>query len=981
MLLNVHSYYSLRYGTLSIEQLIDLLIDKGYHTAVLTDINNCTGVFDFVKLARQKGFNGLVGMEYRRKNELLYIGIAMNEDGLQELNEHMSYYNLNNEEIHTKRAPVFDNAFIVYPYNNETCTYNLRDNEYIGIRIPQLNLIANDKNIKQKKYVVLNPVTFTDKKSFRLHCQLRAISNNILMSQLKRNQCAANDEDILPYADLLNAYRSFPTIIENTIRLLQECSFNFDFNINRNKQTFTGCRYDDKELLKVLAMDGLAYRYGKNNEQAFERIEKELEIIDKLGFSSYFLITHDIVRYGMSRGFYHVGRGSGANSVVAYCLRITDVCPIELDLYFERFLNPKRQSPPDFDIDFGWDERDEMYNYIFKRYKRQNTALLGATSTFKEKSVIRELGKIYGLPKGDIDRIFDDPNSILNKNEVIDMIVSVTSQLEGFPNLRTIHASGVLISEYPITRFSALDLPPKGLPTVQWDMYVSEDIGYEKFDILSQRGIAHIKEGVNIIKENRGIEIDIHQVQRFKTDETVQNELKTGDTIGCFYIESPAMRGLLKKLHCSDYKTLVAASSIIRPGVARSGMMKAYIERFHEPEKVEYVHPIMQQQLEETFGVMVYQEDVLKIGHHFGGLDLSEADVLRRMMSGKHRSAKHLKEIEHKYYENCKNFGYSQALAKEVWRQIESFAGYSFSKAHSASFAVESFQSLYLKTYFPLEFYVAVINNFGGFYSTWIYVHQAKMSGANIHLPCVNNSRALTRIIGKELYLGLIHIKGLESDIKQTIIEERNKHGKYTSLSDFISRTAITLEALILLIRIDALRFTGKHKKELLWDAHLLLNKPLKQDNNIRLFDNSPKEFVLPQLHKSKIEDTYDEIELLGFPVSLSLFELVANLPQNTITTSELLSKVGKQITILGNYVTFKYVRTIKHESMAFGTFLDTQGSFFDTTHFPDSFKKHPFKGIGIYLIIGKVVEEFNFPSIEVHYMEKLPISRPDNNL
>lgn len=223
----------------------------------------------------------------------------------------------------------------------------------------------------------------------------------------------------------------------------------------------------------------------------------------------------------------------------------------------ERFLNPKRLSPPDFDIDFGWDERDEMYNYIFKRYKGQNTALLGATSTFKERSVIRELGKVYGLPKSDIDRIFDEPNSVLNKNKVIDMIISVTTQLADFPNLRTIHASGILISEHPITRYSALDLPQKGLPTVQWDMYVSEDIGFEKFDILSQRGIVHIKESVNIIKENKGVSIDIHQVDKFKTDAKVQGELKSGNTIGCFYVESPAMRGLLKKLHCSDYKNVL----------------------------------------------------------------------------------------------------------------------------------------------------------------------------------------------------------------------------------------------------------------------------------------------------------------------------------------------------------------------------------------------------------------------------------------
>lgn len=971
MLLNVHSYFSLRYGTLSIDQLIDQLIENGYTTAVLTDINNSTGAFEYIKTCKQKGFNGLVGMEYRRGDKLLYIGIAQNEDGFQELNEHLTYYNLNKEITIPDKAPAFNQVSVIYPFDVHF-TEPLKDNEYIGVRVAHLNKLSTNSG-ELNKYVIWQPVSFL-KNGFKLHCQLRAVDNNILLSQLKKEQCAGRDESLIPYVQLIQAYSQFPKIIDNTIKLLQECSFDFNFKINRNKQTFTGSRYDDKELLKILAYDGLKYRYGVQNKVARDKVEKELEIIDKLGFSSYFLITHDIVRYGISKGFYHVGRGSGANSVVAYCLRITDVCPIELDLYFERFLNPKRLSPPDFDIDFGWDERDDMYSYIFRRYGRKNTALLGATSTFKERSVIREIGKVYGLPKSDIDRIFDEPNSILNRTELIDMIISLTSQLASFPNLRTIHSSGVLISEQPITRYSALDLPPKGLPTVQWDMYTAEDIGYEKFDILSQRGIAHIKESVQIIKQNKGEQVDIHQFHRFKVDTKVREELKKGDTIGCFYIESPAMRGLLKKLHCDDYKTLVAASSIIRPGVAKSGMMRAYIERFHKPQEVQYLHPIMEEQLKETYGVMVYQEDVLKIGHHFGGLDLADADVLRRMMSGKHRSAKHLKEIEEKYYQNCKQAGHSDALAKEVWRQIESFAGYSFSKAHSASFAVESFQSLYLKTYYPLEFYVAVINNFGGFYRTWVYVNEAKKYGANILLPCINNSRYNTTIYGKDVYLGLIHVKDLRSEVALGLLSERDQNGVYTSLDNLIVRTGINLDQLIILIRIGALRFTGQPKKDLLWEAHAILNKPIKKSEQVALFSQPTKKFTLPTFETNRIEDAYDEIELLGFPVSLSLFDMLKD-DYSGLKAEDLLKQVGNTITTIGCYVTYKHVRTSNGKNMAFGTFLDIDHNFFDTTHFPESFRNHPFKGIGIYLIKGKAVQEFDFPSIEVDYMEKLPIA------
>ena len=712
MLLNVHSYYSLRYGTIGLEPLIDLLKEAGYDSAVLTDINNTTGSLAYLKHCNSKSVKGIVGVDFRNGDEVLYIGIAKGAQGFQELNELLTECNLEKKQL-PEIAPLFNDVFVIYPFGKRQVS-ELKDNEYIGVKQKHLNKIITSK-VSLSRYVIWQPVTIADKKDFKLHCQLRAINNNILLSQLQAHQ-AANREDLLISKEtLLNNFKAFPQIITNTQQLIDKCNFKFDFTTVKNKSTFTGTRFDDKELLRKLAIDGMKRRYGTKNKVAIQRVNKELEIIDNLGFSSYFLITHDIISHTMSRGFYHVGRGSGANSVVAYCLRITDVCPIELDLYFERFLNPKRTSPPDFDIDYSWDERDEVYDYIFKRYGHKNTALLGAMSTFRDRSIIRELGKVYGLPKSDIDRIIDQPDAVLNKHEITNMILSVYNQLEDFPNMRTIHPSGVLISELPITNYSALDLPPKGLPTVQWDMYISEDIGFEKFDILSQRGIGHIKESVAIIQTNRGIKVDVHAVDKFKKDENIKKQLKSGNTIGCFYVESPAMRGLIKKLKCEDYLTLVAASSIIRPGVAKSGMMRAYIERFHDPTKVKYLHPVLEEQLKETYGVMVYQEDVLKVGHHFGGLDLADADVLRRMMSGKGRNKKHLLEIEEKYYSNCKQFGYPEAVAKEVWRQIESFAGYSFSKAHSASFAVESFQSLYLKTYFPIEFMTAVINNFTGY--------------------------------------------------------------------------------------------------------------------------------------------------------------------------------------------------------------------------------------------------------------------------
>lgn len=973
MYLNCHSYYSLRYGTLPIDKLVEIAVANSIDTFALTDINNSMGVVDFVKACNNSGVKPVAGIEFRDGNELLYIGIARNNQGFMELNEFLSHCNINKLSPPSE-APAFSNVYVIYPFGGKL-THRLRENEFIGIRSTDISiLLSSTYRQQQNKLLALCPLTFKDEESYELHRNLRAIDNNTLLSMIIPSQVAASDELFTPPAELEKLFGNYPSIISNTRKLLDDCNIEFDFSNVKNKKIFSASAYDDKLLLEKLTFDGLAYRYGKNHKEAKQRVKHELEIIDKLGFSSYFLITWDIIRYTMSRGFYHVGRGSGANSIVAYCLRITDVDPIELNLYFERFLNPKRSSPPDFDIDFSWKDRDEVFDYIFKRYGHKHTALLGATSTFKGKSTLRELGKVYGLPKEEIDLLVEEPNNPLNNNDIANYIVKLGTRMTDFPNIRSIHAGGVLISEEPLTKYTALDMPPKAYPTTQWDMYVAEDLRYEKLDILSQRGLGHIQEAVDIIRQNRGINIDIHRVADFKKDCKIRQQLKSAETIGCFYIESPAMRGLLKKLKCDNYLTLVAASSIIRPGVARSGMMKEYIWRFHNPDKFKYLHPIMKEQLGETYGVMVYQEDVLKICHHFAGLDLADADVLRRAMSGKYRSRVEFQKIVDKYFESCYAQGHSVEITKEVWRQIESFAGYSFSKAHSASFAVESYQSLYLKSYYPLEFMTAVLNNFGGFYQAWVYINEAKRCGATIELPCINRSNRTTTISGNTIWLGFVYIANLESNTVTAIIDERTLNGPFENLADFVSRVPITLEQAILLIRLNALRFTGTSKQQLLWEVHLLLRKSTPPPTDGSLFATPARQFHMPLLDHSVIDDAFDEIELLGFPVTMGYFDLLQTSFRGELRVHDLETHVGETVRMLGSMVTIKYVRTIRNEIMHFGTFFDADGEFFDTVHFPQSAKQYPFKGKGVYLIKGKIVEEFGFPSIEVEKMAKLPL-------
>jgi len=990
MYLNCKTYFSFHYGTYSTEELVNEGAEKGVRAMALTNINTTCDAWDFVQYCREKNIKPVLGAEIRNGSRLLYILLARNNRGFRWINEFLSGHLVEKTDFPegADGVPFFDgpdDGFVIYPLGSRL-PEELQVNEYIGVLPGEvLKLVRLPLDRYPEKFVARHPVTCQNKTYYNLHRLLRAIDRNVLLSKLPVEEQAGQDEYFMGPDRIIEAFQRYPSILVNTYRLMDDCNITMEFGKDKNKKVFSASKEDDRVLLEKLAREGFLMRYGANKKAA-ERLTKELRIIDEMGFNAYFLITLDMIRYAQNRGFYHVGRGSGANSLVAYCLQITDVDPIELDLYFERFLNPQRTSPPDFDIDFSYTDRDEVIDYLFKRYGKQHVALLGSYSTFQYNAIIRELGKVFGLPKEEIDMLAEKgyyngdargENFMKKKEEgnIQRTILQYGKLLQNFPNHMSIHAGGVLISEEPLSNWCAVHMPPKGFATAQLDMFVAENIGLFKLDVLSQRGLGHIKECIHWVRRNKRIDINIHEVQKFMSDPRVKAQIRNVNTIGCFYIESPAMRHLLQKLHCDDYRTLVAASSIIRPGVGRSGMMQQYIYRFHNPDKFEYLHPRLKELLEETYGVMVYQEDVLKVAHYWAGMDMADADLLRRATSTKYRGKKHLVQLKEKFFTNCRSFDYPEATIEEVWRQIESFADFSFCKAHSASFAVESYQSLYLKTYYPMEFAVAVINNFGGFYSRELYFYELMKTGATVHPPCINNSDGFTNISGEDAYVGFVHVKGLDQSFIDKILEERRMGGPYLHLTDFIERTGITAEPLEILIRVGALRCTGRSKKQLLWEGDFVQKTsraliPAHQP----LFKEAPMILALPDLPVYELDDIYDEVELLGFPVR-DPFVLVDDDPSRYVPARELSAHAGRIVTVLAYHITHKPVRTIKGETMSFGTFLDRNKDWIDTVHFPQVHAAYPPRA-GFYKITGKVVVEFGVYSIEVVKMEKAGIKQ-----
>lgn len=975
MYLNCKTFFSLRYGTINAKALVATAKKLSISSLALTNINITADTWEFVQECHAQDIKPIIGVECRNEHTFKYILLAQNMEGWLHINRFVSSH-LHSTAPYPDQAPFLPHTFVIYAWNSRPLS-QLAPHELMGVKPGEINKLFRINTIAYKdKLVILQPVTFQNRDHYVLHCLLRAVDQNILISQLQPDTVAAADEQFIPPATLLHHYAAYPHIVRNTLRVMEACEIHFDFTISHNRKYYKKDAVTDHKLLRQLALEGLEYRYGTNNQEARNRVEKELQIINQLQFESYFLITWDIIRYARHRDFFYVGRGSGANSVVAYCLKITDVDPIALDLYFERFLNPHRSSPPDFDIDFSWRDRDEVIKYVFDTYKEEHTALLGTVATFQTNAMIRELGKVYGLPKNEIDKILENSFDIrLDKDSIQEKILKYVKLMaveKSFPNHLSIHAGGILISEAPIHQYCTTHLPPKGFNTAQLDMHQAEAIGLFKFDILSQRGLGHIRDTINIIKENKGVHIDIHDVKSFMVDKNVQQQLKTVNTIGCFYIESPAMRQLLKKLECEDYLTLVAASSIIRPGVAQSGMMRQYIHNFRHPDQVVYLHPIIRELLHETFGIMVYQEDVIKVAHRFANLELADADTLRRAMSGKYRGQDNFRKIQDQFFNNCDALKRPRHIAEEVWRQISSFANFSFSKAHSASFAVESYQSLFLKTYFPAEFMVAVINNFGGFYNRELYFRELQKTGVNIHPPCVNNSIYETQLCGNDVYTGFIHIDGLEQLLAEQLLENRNIYGPFLHLEDFISRIAPPPEQLEILIRIGCFNFTGHTKKELLWESSLLIrNNDKKHTNTVSLFREPVSTGQLPTLAYHAHENAFDEIALLGFSLS-SPFEILQLDQSPFILLKNFAQHIGHNIQALGYLVCTKYVRTSKGEPMCFGTFLDREGQFIDTVHFPDSLRQYPVQKGGFYVLQGKVIAEYGVLSMEINYMRKI---------
>ena len=1032
--LNCHSNYSFLAGANRIEDLVHAAVDMRCPALALTDTNGLYGAVAFYRAARNAGIHPIFGVEltglrpeevmgkvpkpnlHPLSGSVLRAGavkfalragvLAKNLKGFGEICRAITARQLDpGFSLVDQLAMLSDSVIVLCPdlnLLNHIAQKRGGQNLYAELTHSadrHILQFARDKNLP---VVATNRVFFCQPEDRETHLLLSAIRMNTTVHSVPPNEIISSHGWMKSPEQMARLFQHAPDAIRNTLVIAEQCDVMLPIGTVSFPPFASPAGETHPSYLGKLARAGISRLYsGPVPGKVVRRLRYELRIINNLNFAPYFLIVWDIVREARARNIPTVGRGSAANSLVCRALDITEVDPIRHNLYFERFLNPERTDYPDIDIDFPWNRRDEILDYVFEKYGHDHVALISSHIHFRGRSALREVGKAIGASAEEIDRftaLLPHSVEISRLNEIRQTIpecrnlpledepyrsmVALARRIEGFPRHVSIHCGGIVISPFPITDRIPLQKTPKGFVVTQYDMYPVEDMGLLKIDLLAQKGLAVLADTLNTVETRNGTRIDFNRIDPTQ-DEKTRELIWNGNTVGCFYIESPGMRNLLQKLGVRDFDMLTAASSIIRPGVADSGMMKAFINRHNGKEPVTYLHPKMEAILKDTFGVMIYQEDVIKVAHTIAGMSLGEADSLRKCMSKK-RDWENINTYRQRFLSGATANGVTADTALEIWRQIESFAGYAFCKAHSASFAMVSYRTAWLKTHYPAEFMAAVLSNRGGFYDTCAYVEEARRMGIGILPPHVNHSLDEFTAHDTFIRIGLSQVKGLQQNTIDSILENRLEK-PYTSLIDFLSRTDIHEPGAVALIRCGALDGFESSRPEMLWALKVFLKSGDMPGHARRKYclALTPRQKIILQPEPLRVSfklTEYDlrekllaELEHLDLTVSDHLLALYDINGKDMANARELMRSAGRIVTLAGWLVTAKQTRTAKNEPMKFMTLEDATASF-EVTLFPKIYKRFGplLYDRGPYIVKGRVEKEGRCLSVTALWVDRM---------
>ena len=699
------------------------------------------------------------------------------------------------------------------PYGDESSKSTGPANRRQSISRDAIKEVANELDLPLAATVNVNFLNPADRSTHAVLCAIRENRHLEELGEERRMLAGEKSYRMSPekIRGRLGGGETVLRAMQNTVRIAERCELELDLGVHHFP------RYDavpDGEsacsYLRRVAEQGARDRYGELTPEVKRRLDRELQVIGDLGFCDYFLVVWDIVEFARREGIPHVGRGSAANSIVSYCLGISAVDPIKFDLYFERFLNEYRTDVPDIDMDFCWRRRDEVLEYVYDRYPAAHVAMVSTHSTLRARSAFRDVARVMGLPMDEINRYssmlphynvssikeamekFPEMSEFPIRREPWATVLKHALHIDGYVRHLGIHLGGMVIGDRPLTRYSALENSTKGIVVTQYEMDNAEEVGLVKIDLLGQRSLSIVDEAARNVERNHGEHVDLYDLP--DRDERTAQILRNGRTMGCFQIESPGMRQLLQMQQAESIMDVIQGLSLIRPGPSGSGMKEAFIRRSRGEEAVSYRTPKMKEALEGTYGVMLYQEDILKVAQVVAGFSLGEGDQLRKRITTD-RSPEALGEMKGRFISGSVERGVDEGVARQIWHEIEGFAAYSYCKAHATTYGHISYQAAWLKARWPAEFIASVIANKAGFYDAGTYYRDARRFNVEILPPSVNSSGIECQpepLGGRRngagaIRPGLDSVRSLQANTIRRIIEEREKRA-FDTFEDFCAR-------------------------------------------------------------------------------------------------------------------------------------------------------------------------------------------------
>lgn len=1021
--LHLHGCTSLLEGAAPAEQYLPLAARDGQAALALTDTNGLYGFLPFFGAAEKTPVRPIIGACVREVNRIGEWEGAERENGARAVllvTGRQGYGNLCRVISKRHLVPEFSIEGALLEWSKGLIV--LTDDEdllralagelpsrdlFVELRggpHPRLLELARELGLP---VVATGPVFFPEKRDREIHRVLTAIHRNLHVRTVPAKALAPESAAFTTREEMARRFAGVPEALANTVEIADRCRF----VAPRRKAVFPDFRLPEGEtaysLLFKRSFAGAAERYRPLVPGVIRRLQEELSVILELGFSEYFLIVDEITRFARGRGIPMVGRGSAANSIVAYCLSLTIVDPIEFDLTFERFLNRARTDPPDIDMDICWKGRDEVLEHVYETYGRDRVAMICTLNTFQGRSSFREVAKTVGLGPSEVSRFSKRlphfyPGTLTEAvrtlpecrglpvgQEPFRTILKVADRIEGFPRHLSVHPGGIVITPTEVVDFVPVQRSAKGLVITQFDKDPIEEIGLVKIDLLGQRSISAIAETVCTVKRNHGVDLAIHDIPA--EDEKAGELLASARTMGCFQVESPGTRNLLKMLGAENQRDAMVGLSLIRPGPAAGGMKEHFVLRKAGEEPLSFLHPALVSVLEETFGVMLFQEDILKVAHAVAGFTLTEADQLRRAIS-KERSHERIRELKDTFVTRSVERGTKQPAAEAVWAAVENFVGYSFSKAHAATYGRIAWQTVWLKSRYPAEFMAAVLANQGGFYEPRAYMEEARRCGVKILLPDVNRSARSWDAVSTEsgsggIRIGLSQVRDLKTKTLDRILGARSE-SSFFSLRDFANRVPAEEREVRNLILSGAFDAFDLPRPELLWKLRILFgNTGSPARRKARTLFGTEADLDEPRIDFPEIRDyaieqrVESEFEVLGLSATahpLEFFEEWLR-EKNVVPAAKVQEHTGEIISVGGWLVTTRRVRTSGGGFMRFITLEDRTGVV-EAVLFPDVYRRfgHLLRGYGPYLFRGKVEDAHGAETLTVSHVALAPTGKEE---